>query len=598
MAHSSILDLFLGNAEQFPTRTAALYKKDGGYREIDWRTLADQAQALSAALVALGVAPGDRVALLSQTRLEWVVADMGILGAGATTVPIYASNLPDECQYIIENSGAVVAITEDAAQTQKIERERGRLPGLKKIIQLDGELGDPDDFVLSYAKLGALPPVAAAELGRRRAALSADSILTLIYTSGTTGRPKGVILTHDCMLYEAEAVRAIDILEETDVQLFFLPLAHSFAKVLEIAWIATHSVLAFAESMQTIRDNLREVQPTIMCGVPRVFEKFYGAIATKGTAAGGAKAALFNAAATMSSHHGEAVAKGERLPFAERLQYAALKRLVFAKVARGLKETLGGRMRGIISGGAPLSPRIAWFFRDAGVEVLEGYGLTETSAATFVNRPGHNRIGTVGPAMPGTEVRIAADGEVLVKGRGVMRGYWNNKAATDEVLKDGWFQTGDIGVLDAAGHLKITDRKKDIIVTAGGKNVAPQNIENLLKTHKLVSQVVVHGDKRKFVSAIVTLDPDALKALAVERRLGELSYAELSQKPEVYAAVQEAIDAVNTTLPSYETIKKFKILEHDFSQESGEMTPSLKVKRKVVAERYKAIFDGFYDESH
>jgi len=272
--------------------------------------------------------------------------------------------------------------------------------------------------------------------------------------------------------------------------------------------------------------------------------------------------------------------------------------LVFKKVGKGLAELMGGRLRFLISGGAPLSPQIAYFFRDAGITVLEGYGLTETSAATFVNRPGRNRIGTVGPAFPGTEVKIAEDGEILIKGRGVMTGYWNNKEATLEVFKDGWFCTGDIGTVNSDGTLKITDRKKDIIVTAGGKNIAPQNLENMLKTHRLISQVVVHGDKRKFLSAVITLDPDALKAYCDSNTLGNGSYAEMTQKPEVEKAIQQAVDEFNNGLAKYETIKKFKILEHDFTIESGELTPSVKVKRKVVNERYKEIFDGFYQEKY
>jgi long-chain acyl-CoA synthetase len=598
MSANSILDIFLANAEKHPTRTAALTKRDGSYREVTWKEMAADARAISSALVGLGVNPGDRVSIVSGTRIEWVTTDMGILGAGCIPVPIYPSNLPDECQYVIENSGAVAVFTEDATQSQKFRAERARLPGLKKVIQLTGEAKDADGFVVSLAEFLRGKSASDEQLKQRQAALSKDSILTIIYTSGTTGRPKGVVLTHDAMLYEADAIRAIDVLRPDDVELFFLPLSHSFAKILEIAWLAVGHVMAFAESLQTIKENLLETRPTIMVGVPRVFEKFYNAVVQKGTAAGGLKSTLFMAAADLSHRNGEAEAKGEGLAIGDSVKFAVLKKLVFAKVTKGLGETLGGRMRCIVSGGAPLSPRIGWFFRDAQLEVLEGYGLTETSAGTFINRPGQNRIGTVGPAVPGTEVRIAEDGEIIIKGRGVMREYWNNPAATAEVLKDGWFATGDIGHLDDKGCLKITDRKKDIIVTAGGKNVAPQNLENMLKTNKLLSQSVVHGDKRKFISAIITLDPDALKTFAREHQLGEGSYAELSQKPEVFREVQKIVESFNKKLASYESIKKFKILEHDFSQESGEMTPSLKVKRKVVNERYKAIFDGFYDESY
>lgn len=597
MGRQSILDYFLENAEQFGSRTAALVKHDGLYKAVTWGDMGTEAQAMSAGLIAMGIQAGDRICLISQTRLEWVTTDMGIIGAGAVTVPIYPSNLADECQFIVENSGAAAVFAEDDTQVQKLRAERARMPGLKKVIQMSGAVRDADGWVITLDELKKTQADPAL-LVERRKSLGRDSILTIIYTSGTTGRPKGVVTTHDNMLYEAEGITQIDLVRDTDVQLLFLPLAHSFAKVLEIAWLATRHVMAFAESMQSIKPNLAEVRPTLMAGVPRIFEKFHGAVMQKGTSGGGLKAQLFLRAADLSQKNGEAESQKKALSLRDKLEFAILKQLVFKKVGAGLRATLGGRMRAMVSGGAPLSPKIAWFFRDAGVEVLEGFGLTETSAATTVNRYGSNRVGTVGLPLPGTEVRLADDGELLLKGRGVMREYWKNPEATQEVLKDGWFHTGDIATVDADGFVRIVDRKKDIIVTAGGKNVAPQNLENLIKTHKLISQVVVHGDKRNFLSALVTLDPDALKLFAQEHGLGNGSYAELTQKPQVYKAVQSAMDGFNAQLAKYETIKKFKILEHDFSQESGELTPSLKIKRKVVNQRYKSIFDGFYEEAY
>jgi long-chain acyl-CoA synthetase len=598
MARNSILDYFLDNAEQHGSRTAALVKRDGVYREVTWKEMAGEARRISSGLIELGINPGDRVCIMANTSLQWVLADMGILGAGAVCVSIYPSLLADEAQYIADDCSATAVFAEDAVQVAKFLEVKSKLPNVKKVIQMTGEVATNDEIVVGYQDLLGAGRPDAAILDARRKSLNKDSVLCLIYTSGTTGKPKGVVLTHDAMMYEAEAIAQIDVVREDDVQLLFLPLAHSFAKVLEMAWLSVRHVMAFAESMQTIKENLAEVRPTLMAGVPRVYEKFHAAIVAKGTAGGGFKASLFGAAATLSQKNGEAQMAGGSLGPVDSIEWALLKKVIFAKVGAGLEQILGGRMRVLISGGAPLSRKIAWFFRDAGVTVLEGYGLTETSAATCVNRPTSNRIGTVGPALPGTELRIAEDGEILVRGRGVMREYWGMPEATAEALKDGWFHTGDVGVVDPDGALRITDRKKDIIVTAGGKNVAPQNIENLVKTHKLISQVVVHGDKRKFLTALITLDPEALSAFAEERGLGNGSYAELTQKPEVHAEIQQGVDTFNDDLAKFETIKKFKILEADFTQESGELTPSLKVKRKVINDRYKKVFDSFYEERY
>jgi long-chain acyl-CoA synthetase len=598
MGRQSILECFYDNVEHRGGRTAALVKRGGAYKPVTWAEMAHSVRQIAAALLGLGLKPGDRACIISQTRLEWVNVDLGILAAGGVTVPIYPSNLPEECQHIVENSGAVVVFAEDDAQAQKFRAERARLPNLEKVVQISGEVADSDGWVVSLDSLVADVVVDEAVLAERRRAVTRDSILTIIYTSGTTGRPKGVVTTHDNMVYEAEAIQQINVIREQDVELLFLPLAHVFAKVLECVWLHAGHVMAFAESMQTIKENLGEVRPTVMAGVPRIFEKFYGAVVQKGLSAGGVRRVLFERAQTLSDRHGDLESQGQALPIVETLQFAALKKLVFSKIAKGLGDTLGGRMRVLVSGGAPLAPKIAWFFRDAGLDILEGYGLTETSAATCLNRPGRNHIGTVGLPVPGTQVRIADDGELLVRGRGVTKGYWQNEEATAEVFKDGWFSTGDVVRIESSGAVRIVDRKKDLIITAGGKNVAPQNIENLVKTHRLISQVVVHGDKRNYLTALITLDADALKAFAEERSLGGGSYAELTQRPEVLKEVDQAMRTFNRQLASYETIKKFKILEHDFTQDSGELTPSLKVKRKVINQRYKSTLDGFYEEAY
>ena len=595
MVRHSFLDIFADRVEKRGHKTAALAKRDGVYTPFTWAELGDEVRAVSRGLLALGVAPGDRVAILAGTSLCWVHCDLGIVGAGAVTVPIYPSNVADECQYILDDSGTLVAFAEDAGQVQKLRAERHRLPGLRRVVQLCGKVEGGDEWVMSYADFATLGTASVAALTALREGLSAAAIATILYTSGTTGRPKGVVLTHEALLYEAESIAEIGVALEDDCQFLFLPLAHSLGKVLMIAWLATGHVVAFAENVGAIMQNLAEVKPTMMGAVPRIFEKVYAAVVQKGLAQGGVKAKLFRAALEACERHGTAELEGTHVSPRDAIEYAALRRVVFARVAKGLNEALGGRMRLMISGGAPLAPRISWFFRDAGLMILEGYGLTESSAATTVNRPKQWRIGTVGLPMSGTVVRIAADGEVLIKGKGLMRGYWQNPAATSEALDgEGFLHTGDIGTLDASGFLRITDRKKDIIITAGGKNVAPQNIENLLKANPLVSQAVVHGDRRKFLSALVTLDAENLKKLALVHNLARLSYAELTQHPSVKQAVAEIVADVNAQLASYETIKCHAIVAHDFSVESGELTPSLKVKRKVINERYAAIFDGFY----
>ena len=425
----------------------------------------------------------------------------------------------------------------------------------------------------------------------RLAAIGPDDPASFIYTSGTTGNPKGVVLTHGNWVYEAQAIESLKIITPDDVILMFLPMAHSFAKVIGAAWFSTGATGAFVESLEKIMDNAAEVRPTVMPSVPRIFEKAYNTVVSKGLATPGLKGKLF--AIAMQSFEGYATAKEQGKSYGS-LGFTIGRRLVFPKLAAALKERFGGRMRLFVSGGAPLSPKIAHFFDQLGFVILEGYGLTETSAGTFVNRPGQNRIGTVGPPVPGTQVRIAEDGEVLVKGGGVMKEYYRNPEATAEVLRDGWLYTGDIGLLDAAGHLKITDRKKDIIVTAGGKNVAPQNLENELKTDPLVSQVMVHGDKRKFLSALVALNEENARKWAAEH--GVPPGAALHEDPKVQARIQQAIDALNAKQASYATVKRFAIVPRDFTQESGELTPTLKVKRKVVTKKYQALLDSFYVE--
>ena len=599
MAKKSILDLLHDHAQNRGQDTACLVKTDGKYGPVTWAKVWDDAKRVGKALVAVGIEPGDRVNIIAQTSYEWIHTDLGILAAGAVTVPIYPSNLPDESQYVSDHSGARLVFAENADQVAKFVEKRDELPNVIKVVQWHGQKQVDDDWVLSLDEfLAKGESVTDEQLDERGATLGPESILTIIYTSGTTGRPKGVVLTHGNMLFEAKATAEIDVIRQDDIQLLFLPMAHVFAKVLEVMWLNSGHVLAIAESMNTLKQNLGEVRPTIMAGVPRVYEKFYAAVVEKGTSAEGLKRKLFVKAMELSVKHGELEEKGQKLGLIESAEFGMLKKAVFEKVGAGIMQILGGRMRLMISGGAPLSKKIAWFFRDAGIVVLEGYGMTETSAATTICLPHANQIGTVGPALPGIEIKIAEDGEILVKGPGNMREYWRNPEATAETIDaDGWLHTGDIGEIDPRTKaVRITDRKKDLIITAGGKNIAPQRIENLIKTHKLISQCVVHGDRRKFISALVTLDPEQLTLFAEQNGLSG-TYEQLCKDPKVRAEVEKLISESNGELASYETIKKFEILDRDFSIESGELTAKLSVKRKVINSKYGHIFDGFYGES-
>ena len=594
----SVYELFATTVQNHGDKTGAQYKINGGWRDVTWSEMGVLQKKASAGLVALGVKPKDRVTIWANTRLEWIIADVGILGAGATTVPIYQSSTSEESTFILNDAGSTVVIAEDSVQMEKIRKQAAELPNVKKVICFSpADVAADSELEMSWQDFLALGDdylkEHADEVEERASGLGPDDILTFIYTSGTTGRPKGTILTHDAMLYESEAMEKIKLVNSDDVQYLFLPMAHVFAKVLEVNWFGQAHVMAMWEGDQAkIIDNLAEVRPTVMCSVPRIFEKVHSKVVSdikKGTGLTGMLGRW-------------ALDKGEE---AARLQtqgkkpggigWALAQRLVWSKIHDKLEARFGGRLRFFVSGGAPLSKDIAYFFEHAGVKICEGYGLTETSAATCVNLPGNNRIGTVGRPIPGTEVKIADDGEILIRGRGVMKGYWNRPEASKEAIDDkGWFHSGDIGEFDKDGFLRITDRKKDIIVTAGGKNIAPQNLENLIKSKSpLISQVVVHGDQRKFLSAVVTVDEENLKDWAEEKGQGEFDYKAVSQRQDLYQEIENVMTQANGTLARYETLKKFAILDHDF-EIGDQLTPTMKVKRKVCNERYKEIFDSFY----
>ena len=550
------------------------HKLEGTWRTMTWNDLDRAAREIAAGLRSIGLEPGDRVCLLANTRWEWIACDVGILMAGGVTVPIYQSSLPDQVDYIVADSGAKVVIVEDATQYAKV----GARTGVRSVT-MTGRVGDvptlPDLRAAGARWLDELP----GELERGWDAIKPEHIFTIVYTSGTTGPPKGVVLTHKNIAYECTALEHVLTLDENDEQLLFLPLAHIFARILEWTAISRGCITAFAEGIPELIGNMKEIRPTFMGAVPRVYEKAFvkiqaGFEAQRKTPAG---KTVIDWALSVGRQLSREQQAGRAPSFPLAIQARLANRLVFEKV----QATFGGRLRYFISGGAPLAREIAEFFHAVGILVLEGYGLTETTAATNLNRPNAYKFGTVGQPIPGCSLKIAADGEVLMRGDNILREYYGLPDATREAIDpEGWFHSGDIGVIDEAGYLRITDRKKDIIVTAGGKNVAPQNLESALKAScPFVSQVVVHGDQRPYLVALVTVNDEAVKAAG-----------EVDPK----AVIGAAIEKLNGQLPSYETIKKFAILPADFSQETGELTPTLKVKRKFCSEKFRSVLDGLY----
>ena len=589
----NLVQVFEAQASRRGDATAMTFKRAGTWQQVSWKEMARRVRDAADGLASLGVKAGDRVSIVADTSCEWIIADVAIMSVGAITVPIYQSNPAHEVQYILHDAGASWVFVDHDHQVAKIRAEKAKLPDLRGVIVFYGTPEAPfEQSLATLEKAGAAwraanPGAHAA----RVAAVKSEDAASYLYTSGTTGNPKGVVLTHGAWTYEAEATAELRLVLPDDTILLFLPMAHSFAKVIEAVWFGQGATAAFVESLEKIVDNASEIKPTVMPSVPRIFEKAYDAVLAKGMAAPGVKGWLFGLAMNGFDAWVDGKAKGMDV---KTFGFRIGEKLVFPKLAAALSERFGGRMRLFVSGGAPLSPKINWFFTLLGFTLLEGYGLTETSAGTFVNRIGKNKIGTVGPPVPGTQVKIAEDGEVLIKGGGVMKEYYRRPEATSEVLKDGWLYTGDIGELDADGYLKITDRKKDLIKTSGGKYIAPQNLENELKGDPLISQAVVHGDNRKFVVALITLSEENARRWATEQGIAEDEA--LHPHPKVRARIQQAVDALNAKQASYSSIKKFAILERDFTQESGDLTPTLKVKRKVVTERHKKVLDAFYNE--
>jgi long-chain acyl-CoA synthetase len=558
----------------------------------------DRIRQLALGFASLGVAPGDRVAIIAESRPEWMLADMAILALGAVTVPIYPTLSGGQARYILEDSGARLAIVSTRLQLEKVQEVRHLLPALEAVVVIDegaaakaSVLGLEEVARRGHARMNSQWGTAKDFRDGARA-VTPDQLATIIYTSGTTGEPKGVMLSHANLLSNLMAADdALDVGSD-DIALSFLPLSHAFERMASFLYLYAGVTVIFAESFDTVARDIASIKPMMVTGVPRVYEKMQARILEKGQAAGGIKAKLFTWATGVGINRARTLLQGKRVGPVTAIQAALADKLVFSRIRDGV----GGRLRILVSGSAPLPLSVSEFFVGIGLPIIEGYGLTETSPILTVNPPSALRGGSVGKPVRDVQIRIAEDGEILARGTNIMSGYYHKPEATAEVLRDGWFHTGDIGVVDADGYLAITDRKKDVLVTSGGKKIAPQPIEAVLKRSPLVSEAVVLGDRQKYVAALIVPDFTAL-----ERRLKDLGRPpadrpELVKRPDVLALYQEIVDGLNRELSQFERIKRIAILPAEFSIDSGELTPTLKVKRKVVEAKYAEVIKGLYGE--
>jgi long-chain acyl-CoA synthetase len=601
---TSIAQLLARRVHDTPEREAFRYPVGEQWRSMTWRQSGERIKAIAAGLLSLGLDREDRVGILCNTRVEWLLADLGIMAAGGATTTVYPSSTAEECAYILADSDTRYAIIEDDKQLAKLALHRAALPKLTKVILIDGAPSDALDKLKGWVMtLTELEAAGAAHLAKDPRAVDdvidgtkGEHLATLIYTSGTTGQPKGVRLLHECWAYCADAIDATRLWGPDDVQYLWLPMSHSFGKVLMAGHIASGSVTAVDGRIPKLVENLAVVRPTIMAAVPRIFEKVYNKIAEGAKQGSPIKQRIFQWAIAAGKAGSAARQQGKEPSGLLALRLRLAERLVFSKI----KATFGGRVRYFISGSAPLSREIAEFFHACGILILEGYGLTETSAASFVNRPTKFAFGSVGMPLPGTEIKLVPeDGEILIKSPAVMQGYHKLPEQTAEALTpDGWLRTGDIGEIDREGFLRITDRKKDLIKTSGGKYIAPQAIEGKLKAHcPYISQVIIHGDRRNFVTALVTLDEEATMKWAKDHGLNGKPYADVVKSEAAKQLLAPYFDEVNKSLAKYETVKQFAILPKDLSIDEGELTPSLKVKRKVVEKKYAGLLDKMYEGS-
>jgi long-chain acyl-CoA synthetase len=594
MEHRSIYELFKDVTTSNAAELAYRSKREGQWVDTSWAEHAAVVSQVGRAFIALGVKHGDRVSILALSRQKWVQCDFATVNIGAVTVGIYAANLAVDCGYIINHSDSEIILLDTDEQLQKILSIRGELPRLRKIIFFDGP-SDPANDVLSWEDfLREGEKVSEEEYDKRGQAVSPDDMASIVYTSGTTGTPKGVMLTNNNLLFTTKSVCSTAFPgQERYTTLFFLPLAHVFARLIAYGCMAKSHAIAFAESMNTIADNLKEIKPHFIPAVPRIYEKVFDKITGKVEAAGGLKPKLFNWAVGVGGEVSRRIRAEQSVPVTLKIQHALADKLVLHKI----RDAFGGRLKWAASGAAPLNKSIAEFFDACGVVILEGIWMTENTSFSHMNRLTANKYGTVGQIGEGFEHKLAEDGEVLVRGPNVMKGYFKDPEATAETIdSEGWLHSGDIGEIDEDGFLKITDRKKDLIITAQGKNVAPQRVERILRTSHYIGQVVAYGDKKKYLTALITLDPDNIKEWAAKEGLDPNDLEAMAANPKVRELIDKEVEERNSELASFETIKKYKLLPLDFSIEAGEMTPSLKIKRKVVVDKYRDDLEALYRE--
>ena len=585
----TLISMFEAAIQQYSDKPALAHKPKGGtYLDISYTELGESVAAFSKGLTALGVEKNDRVAILSENRPEWSITDFGSLKVGAVTVPMFSTLTAAQVRYILEDSGAKIICVSTEKQLEKVAAIRDAVPTLEQVILFDPMEGEPPEGVIQFEAVCELDGAAT------EADANADDIATIIYTSGTTGNPKGVMLTHANFISNVEACTSLIDVSETDVLLSFLPLSHVFERLGgHYVPLFSGAKIAYAESTFTVAQNMKEVAPTVMLSVPRLYETMHERILRAVQEGSSLKQKIFHWGVSVGSAVSSAIQQGKKPSAILQLQQNIADKLVFAK----LKEATGGRLRFFVSGGAALPQSIAEFFHAAGILILEGYGLTETSPVISLNHPEKWRFGTVGPKVEGIEVKIAEDGEILTRGPHVMKGYFNNEAATAEVIDaDGWFHTGDIGIIDADGFVKITDRKKNIIVLSNGKNVAPQPIESELVRSPFISQVMVVGSERKNLAALIVPNFDALKAWASENSIETTDLPAMLQTREAQQHIQSEIRNRLTDFADFEQVRRFTLLEKEFSQEDDEMTPTLKLKRNVIIERYSDKIEGMYPE--
>jgi long-chain acyl-CoA synthetase len=587
--------MFLERVEKSSSREAFRYPVDDHpWASITWKETGDRVEKLAAGLLALGLESEQRVGIASGTRIEWILADLAVMCAGGATTTVYPSTMSSDVAYILADSECRIVFAEDDVQVQKLREHRTELPHLSKVVVIDGSSNE--DWIIDLEELSRLGEELLAKdpkaVAKAVEAIEPEQLATLIYTSGTTGRPKGVRLRHSSWTYEGAAIQAQNILTEDDLQFLWLPMAHSFGKVLLSTQLACGFATAVDGRVDKIIDNLAIVKPTFMGAAPRIFEKAHARIVTMQAAEGGLKEKIFLQAFNVGIKVDRLKREGKAVPLPLPLQHALFDRLVFSKI----RDRFGGRVRFFISGAAALNREIAEWFHAAGILILEGYGLTETSAGSFVNHPQNYKLGTVGEVFPGSQVRLGEGDEIQIKGPGVMDGYHNLPDESSETLtEDGWLRTGDKGSLDAEGFLTITGRIKELFKTSGGKYIAPPAIEAKFKALcPYASQFMVFGNERNYCVALVTLDPDGLLDWAQENGHSGRTYAELVTTDAVVEMVQGYVDQLNIELNRWETIKKFRLLDHDLTVESGELTPSMKVKRGVVEENHKQTIDAMY----